>query len=143
MTYEGRCHCGSVNVWFETDKAPDEVQVRACQCGHCRRHGTKTVSDPEGRMEVQAAPGALRLYRFGPRTADFLQCIECGCYMGAVTVIDGRTLGVLNAAGALMEPFASREGAPVSYDGEDAETKAARRMKGWTPAVVVEAMVNA
>jgi hypothetical protein len=132
-----------VNVWFKTEAAPEDVQVRACQCGHCRRHGTKTVSDPNGRMEVQAAPGSLRRYRFGPRTADFLQCRECGCYMGAVITIEGRTLGVLNAAAALMEPFVSRAGEPVSYDGESTETKIARRMKGWTPAVVVEAMVNA
>ena len=41
--YPGACHCGAVGVFFETDAGADALQVRACQCGFCRRHGAKTV----------------------------------------------------------------------------------------------------
>ena len=88
MTYEGACHCGSVVVWFETKQAPEALQVRADGCGFCRRHGAKSVTDPEGWLEFRAAPGSLRRYQFGHRTADFLICAECGVYIGAVTTAE-------------------------------------------------------
>ena len=32
----------------------EALQVRACQCSFCRRHGAKTVSDPNGRLTLTA-----------------------------------------------------------------------------------------
>ncbi len=143
MTYEGACHCGSVVVWFETAKAADDLQVRHDGCGFCRRHGTRSVTDPEGWLEFRAAPGTLRRYQFAHRSADFLICDECGVFVGAVTTIGDRTLGVLNVAGTDIEPFASREPDRIDYEGETLEQRNARRLERWTPCAVVEANPDA
>jgi hypothetical protein len=143
VTYEGACHCGSVVVWFETSQAPDALQVRADGCGFCRRHGAKSVTDPEGWLEFRAAPGALHRYRFAHRSADFLVCAECGVYVGAVTDIEGHTLGVLNVVGADIRAFAEREADRVDYEGETLEARNTRRKERWTPCAVVEANPDA
>jgi len=143
VTYEGACHCGSVVVWFETKQAPEALQVRADGCGFCRRHGAKSVTDPEGWLEFRAAPGSLRRYQFAHKSADFLLCAECGVYVGAVADIDGRTLGVLNAVGADIQAFAGRDADPVDYEGETLAERNARRSQRWTPAAVVEANPDA
>jgi hypothetical protein len=143
VTYEGACHCGSVMVWFETSQAADDIQVRADQCGFCRRQGAKSISDPKGWLEFRAAPGSLRRYQFGLKSADFLICGECGTYMGAVTSIGSHTLGVLNVVGADIRTFAHRDADPVDYDDEDLAQRNARRLERWTPCAVVEANPDA
>lgn len=143
MTYEGACHCGSVVVWFETDQNGDAIEVRACQCSFCRRHAAKSVSDPKGWLEVRAAPGALRRYQFATRSADYLLCGECGCYLGAVATIDGRLLGLMNVVGGAIAHLADRAAVARDYSGDTPETRRARRLERWTPAAVVEAAPNA
>jgi hypothetical protein len=127
--YEGACHCGAVSARFETTIAPGELDVRADQCGFCRRHGAKTVSDPAGRLALSFREAAVERYQFGTRSSDFIVCRSCGAYIAAV--IDG--FGVLNAVGADIGAFADRLARPVSYDDESAETRLARRRRRWTP----------
>jgi hypothetical protein len=50
--FEGGCHCGNVCLRFETAKPPAAFAVRACGCGFCRRHQTRTVADPAGRLHL-------------------------------------------------------------------------------------------
>ena len=38
---------------FESRFGPDELPVRACQCGFCRAHGARTAADPEGRVRFE------------------------------------------------------------------------------------------
>ena len=127
--YAGTCHCGAITARFETDIAPDALDVRADQCGFCRRHGAKTVSDPTGNLALRFRQGDVERYRFGTRTADFLVCRGCGAYIAAV--IDG--FGVLNVVGADIAAFAAREARPVDYAAETAELRLARRRARWTP----------
>ena len=127
--YAGACHCGAITARFETDIAPDALDVRADQCGFCRRHGAKTVSDPTGNLALRFRQGDVERYRFGTRTADFLVCRGCGAYIAAV--IDG--FGVLNVVGADIAAFAAREARPVDYAAETAELRLARRRARWTP----------
>jgi hypothetical protein len=127
--YEGACHCGAVSARFETAIAPDEMDVRADQCGFCRRHAAKTVSDPAGMLALGFREAAVERYRFGTRSSDFIVCRSCGAYMAAV--IDG--FGVLNVVGADIGAFADRPARPVNYDDESGETRLARRRERWTP----------
>jgi hypothetical protein len=127
--YEGACHCGAIHARFETEIDPAALEVRACQCGFCRRHGAKTVSDPAGRLTLTFAEAEVRRYRFAARTADFLVCRGCGDYVAAV--MEG--FGILNALAADIQPFAARAASPVTYDREDAEERRARRRARWTP----------
>jgi hypothetical protein len=127
--YGGACHCGAVSARFETAIAPDAMDVRADQCGFCRRHGAKTVSDPAGRLALRFREAAVERYRFGTRSSDFIVCRACGAYMAAI--IDG--FGVLNVVGADIAAFAARPARPVDYDEETAATRLERRRERWTP----------
>lgn len=143
MRHEGACHCGSVVVWFDSDRPVDETQARACTCSFCARHGAHVVSDPAGWMEVRSAPGTLNHYRFASGAVDFLLCNECGVYVAA-TIQDGEaTLGIVNAVGAGLDAFKATPAAAMDYSAESPEQKLVRRRGKWTPAAVVEAIPNA
>ncbi len=138
MSFQGACHCGRIEVSFEATLTPGEIEVRACQCGFCRRHNGKTVSDPKGRVEFRAAAADITRYRFGTRSADFLLCAGCGTYMGAVAMIEGGLYGIANVSGAGIAELEERPTVVKHYAGETAEAKAARRRRIWSPAAVTE-----
>ena len=89
MILRGACHCGQVQVAFETAMSVADLPLRACGCSFCRRHGTKAVADPSGRLTISAPPNGLNRYRFGLRTADYLICRTCGAYVAAVIAGNG------------------------------------------------------
>jgi hypothetical protein len=127
--YGGACHCGAVSARFETAIAPDEIDVRADQCGFCRRHGAKTVSDPAGKLALKFEEAAVERYRCGTRLSDFIVCRRCGAYVAAI--IDG--YGVLNVVGADVRSLADKPARPVSYEDETGEVRLERRRERWTP----------
>jgi hypothetical protein len=133
----GQCHCGGVRAELKTSRAPAEIQVRACQCGFCRRHGAATASDPAGRLMIEAR-GSLKRYRFGERSIDMLICGACGVYVAATLETDRGLLATFNVAGLKMEPLDAATPAPVDYDGEDADARRARRLAAWTPVTIAE-----
>jgi predicted ester cyclase len=140
MRYAGRCHCGNIAVAFEPARAAAELQLRACACTFCRRHGQTSVTDPAGAVEIALRdPAEVSRYRFALRTADFLVCRACGVFVAAVCTIDGETyatvnVNVLDDRVAFTQPPVS-----VSFEGEGAAERTARRRRVWTPAVVREA----
>jgi hypothetical protein len=127
--FAGSCHCGAVSVRFETDLDAASIEVRADQCGFCRRHGAKTVSDPRGRLTLGFREVDIDRYRFGTRATDFIVCRSCHAYIAAI--IDG--FGVLNVVGANVTPLAARAATPVDYDTETALQRVDRRRARWTP----------
>jgi hypothetical protein len=134
----GSCHCGAVRVMMEASTTPDKLQVRACQCGFCRRHGGLTVSDPDGHLHIEAAAGAVRRYRFAQMQSDYLFCEGCGAYVGALTSTDIGTLGIVNVRGVDMHDFQGREPDPMNYEAETVEQRQTRRKARWTPAEFIE-----
>jgi hypothetical protein len=129
--YEGRCHCGANRIAFESAYP---LAPRACLCSFCRKHGARTISDPGGRATLSLGSEAIR-YRFASKAADYILCGHCGVYLGAVAEFDGGTFATLNL-NAFDDPRPDLVAAPVSYEGESAEVKAARRRARWTPARV-------
>lgn len=129
MRYQGQCHCGAIRFAFET-KEP--LAPRACQCGFCRKHGARTVADPQGSAALTLSPETIR-YRFGTGTTEFLICGRCGVYVGALAELGGRRYVTLNL-NAFDDPRPDLAAAPVCYDGEGAAAKADRRRAKWTPA---------
>ena len=128
MILSGVCHCGAVTARLDTAD-PAGLQVRACQCDFCRRHGAKTVSDPNGRLTLIFAEGAVSRYRFGLNITDFLICRSCGAFVAAIM----DDLAVLNVVGVDMPPLASRTAEPMNYGGEDEGERIARRGARWMP----------
>ena len=127
--HRGGCHCGALRFQFHS-AAP--LAPRACQCGFCRKHGARTVSDPAGAAVLTLGEEAIR-YRFGTGTTDFVVCGRCGVYVAAVAEIGGAFFATLNL-NAFDDPRLDLGAAPAFYDGEASEAKAARRRRNWTPA---------
>ena len=100
----------------------------------------RTVSDPDGRVEFLVRdPAQLNRYRFGLATAEFLICRRCGVYVGALMSEDGAAYAIVNV-NVLAAPEALAQATlPVSYDGESAAGRRARRRARWTPAALIEA----
>jgi hypothetical protein len=132
-TYSGACHCGAIRGELRASKPAAELQVRACQCGFCTRHGAMTVSDPAGRATFQIERAALAKYQFGTRTGTSLLCARCGMYAGVMLEDDGRVWSVLNVRGLAIPEFKGRVAEPVVYEGETPEARIARRKSKWTP----------
>ena len=134
-TYTGQCHCGALSFVFTTAKSPAELPLRACACSFCRRHGTRTTSDPDGKVRLAVHdPASLSRYEFGLRTASYLVCRTCGTYIGAIAAgISGeRALINVNCFDD-QEDFA-REPQVMDYEGEGEAARRDRRKQGWTPA---------
>jgi hypothetical protein len=137
--HEGGCHCGNIRAVLRLSKPPAEMLLRACACGFCRAHATRTAADPAGLFELRAADWSLvERYRFGSRTADYILCRRCGVYVAALceTAAGLRTVVNVNSLGD-RAAFTAAPSAP-DYDGETTEARLARRAANWMPAVIRE-----
>lgn len=133
--FEARCHCSALMLSFTTRRAPAEMPLRECQCSFCRKHGVRTVADPEGFAEIRARDAsALARYRFGLGTADYLVCARCGVYLAAVMEEGDRAWAVLNVNAFDDRAAFTGMATPMNYDREDEAQRRARRRKLWTPA---------
>ncbi|MDP6390425.1 MAG: aldehyde-activating protein [Alphaproteobacteria bacterium] len=132
--FTGSCHCGNLELAFETPTTPGELVLRSCQCSFCRRHGTRNVTDPAGLVDIAIAdPSRLLRYRFGLKTADFLVCTACGVYVAAVYAEGDKTYATVNT-----NTFDDPAGLPevsgsVDYDAESEAERKSRRAARWTP----------
>jgi len=63
MKFTGGCHCGNIEIELTTDIPPSEIEIRACQCSFCRKHNSRTVSDPHGQVSIRLED-RYRTYRF-------------------------------------------------------------------------------
>lgn len=132
-TLRGECHCGAIQAMLVASKATDALQMRACQCGFCTRHGAMTVSDPEGHATFVMREGQLQAYQFATRTGTSLICKTCGVYVGVMLKDGGDVWSVINARGLAIWELLNRVAEPVTYDNETAEQRIARRKAKWTP----------
>ena len=135
-TYPGSCHCGAIQIRFESAKQPAEMRVGRCSCSFCRRHGARTMGDPAGSVAFRATPGAVSRYRFGLGITDYLVCRKCGAYVGAVMEDEGRLIATLNVnALDIRDSFDPAPPLHV-YDGEDEQRRRQRRRKFWMKATL-------
>jgi hypothetical protein len=134
---QGACHCGAIRAALHATKPAAELQVRACQCSFCTRHGAMTVSDPNGRAVIEIDGAALARYRFGTRTGTSLICGRCGMYAGVILEDGGKVWAAINVRGLAIAGFEGRVPEPVDYDGETPAQRIARRKAKWTPTEIV------
>lgn len=133
MILSGQCHCGKLKATFESQKTPQDLGVRTCQCAFCRAHGAVNISDPDGLTTIDGAADDVNRYTFALRTADFLICKTCGVYIAAVMGEGDRIVSTLNVAGLRMSEFDGVEEAPMVYDAETTQSRIDRRYDKWTP----------
>ena len=135
--HRGHCHCGNIDIAFETGKSAADIQVRACDCGFCRQHGMRAVSDPEGRATIAIRDaGKVSRYRFGLKTADYLVCASCGVYVSAI-LWDGDAGWAIINLNILDDALEfTQEALVVNYDAESEAARRDRRRANWTPVTV-------
>src|SRR5471032_2728216 len=132
MEHEGGCHCGNLRFLLHLTRPPAENATRSCACWFCRAHATRTVSDPEGRIEIRAGDwSGVARYRFASGTAEFLVCKTCGVYIGAVceTAAGTRAVTKVNSL-ADRAAFAPASSFP-DHDDEPVAARIARRTVNW------------
>jgi hypothetical protein len=127
----GACHCGAVKIIYTTAISVERWTPRACQCSFCRKHGARNVSDPAGKLEII---GPVARYRFGLRTADFLLCKSCGCYVACVLENEGKYYGTVNLL--MLDVAVPQPDVPMDYEGESIAERIRRRVERWTPAII-------
>ena len=132
----GQCHCGRLQITFETEFEPAGLPLRACQCSFCRLHGVVSISDARGAVSIHSdSRQYLHKYRFGLEITDFLLCTECGVYVAALMQIDGKRYASINANVLEAQRLLQQPARPVDYSGENTAQRLARRKRYWTPAV--------
>jgi hypothetical protein len=137
-THTGGCHCRNIKVEFETAVAPEDTELRACQCSFCRQHQSRSVSDPNGRLRITVdKQEALSRYQFSMKTIEFLVCRECGVYVAGFMrdPSDSEAYGTLMIS-ALDDRSSYPAPHPKEYNDEPRDARAARRRQVWTPAVL-------
>lgn len=138
--YRGACHCGNIRVAFETERKPEDMVPRACQCSFCRKHGTGAVSDTDGQLTFTVRdPDQVHLYRFGQKITDFVICRICGVYVGAHMPDGDGAYG--NVMAKVLDDHARfpTDTQPVVRTGEDEAERRARRREAWSPSAIVTA----
>jgi len=134
QTHHGGCHCGAIRLAFTSAIDPHDMEVRACQCSFCRRHGSLAAADPHGRLRVtMREPDRMQRYTFGMRTADYLVCRNCGVYVAAVTRDTGEPRGIVIVNALDDRALFDRTPLEMTYDGEDRQGRIARRREKWMP----------
>jgi hypothetical protein len=85
---------------------------------------------------------AVRRYRFGLRTADYLVCGRCGVYVAAVMEEDGGARSVVIVNALDDADLFTRPALPVDFSAEDREGRIERRRRRWTPSIFDEAVAE-
>lgn len=132
MLIRGKCHCGNIVLALDWPGDADDIPARACGCSFCVKHGGVWTSNPEATLSVQVGdPALVSEYAFGTRTATFHVCARCGTVPLVTSRIGEHVYAVVNV-NALEGLDASRlRRAPVSFEGEDLESRLARRQRNW------------
>jgi hypothetical protein len=137
MFHSGGCHCGNITVRLRLSLPPGQMKLRSCSCSFCRAHGTRTLSDRDGSVEVSSAEWSLvERYRFGSRTADYMLCRRCGVYVGALCETSSGLRAVVNVNCLEDRAAFTQTPAAPDYDGEANDVRLERRAMNWMPAIV-------
>jgi hypothetical protein len=132
MLIRGSCHCGNVSFTLDWRPEPTEIPARSCTCSFCVKHGGIWTSCPAGSLDIEIRDLSRHSkYSFGTKTADFHICSICGAVPVVTSEIDGKTYAVVSVNAMEGVDPAFLEHSPISFDGEDAGTRVARRARGW------------
>ena len=135
-TYLGSCRCGATRVTFCSRLTPEEFRPRsdAQTCGFCREHGGIWISDPRGRLLLDAN-NETTVTRFASGEVAFHFCAKCRELTYAICRELAGERQVAIARRALFPQIAAAEQAVVSTNFEGSSLKDARKRRSetWTP----------
>jgi len=132
MLIDGKCHCGNIAFRLEWEGDPPEIPARACSCSFCVKHGGVWTSNPKARLAVAVRDvSRVSKYAFGSGTATFHVCSRCGAVPLVTSEISNRLYAVVNVnVLENIDPSWLRNAA-VTFEGEDVESRLARRTRNW------------
>ena len=132
MLINGRCHCGNIAFELEWEGDTAEIPARACGCSFCVRHGGVWTSNPSSRLAVAIRDTSLvSKYAFGSRTATFHICSRCGAVPLVTSEIANHLYAVVNVNVFENVDRSQLHRAAASFEGEDVESRLARRTHNW------------
>src|SRR5467141_3720905 len=127
MLVHGKCHCGNISFSLAWEPDPAEIPARACSCTFCVKHGGVWTSNPKVKLAVAVRDAALvSKYAFGTRTATFHICSRCGAVPLVTSEIANHIYAVVNVNAFENVDQSWLRRAPVSFEGEDVESRLAR-----------------
>jgi hypothetical protein len=128
----GKCHCGNIAFELEWEAEPLEIPARACGCSFCVKHGGVWTSNPNARLVVAIRDASLvSKYAFGTRTATFHVCSRCGAVPLVTSEIENHLYAVVNVNVFENVDQSRLHRAAASFEGEDIESRLARRKRIW------------
>jgi hypothetical protein len=77
QTYEGSCHCGTVQ--FSVTATVTELIT--CDCSLCRRRNALMITVPEQALTIRQGEDAITLYQWNTGRARHYFCKRCGIYV--------------------------------------------------------------
>ena len=132
MLIKGKCHCGNIALELDWEGDRPEIPARACGCSFCVKHGGVWTSNPRAKLTVDVGNASLvSKYAFGTRTATFHICSRCGTVPFVTSEIAGHLYAVVNVNSLedIDESWLRR--ASANFEGEDVESRLARRKRNW------------
>jgi len=134
----GACHCGNISFTCQWPGAIADITKRRCGCSFCVKHGGAWTSNPKASLAVSIDDtDAVRRYRFGTSTADFLVCRTCGAVPVVLSEIADATYGIFNVNCLDLPEGMDLAEAATDFDGEATDDRLARRQRNWIPDVSV------
>lgn len=132
MVIKGKCHCGNIAFDLAWKGDPSAIPARACDCTFCVKHGGVWTSNPDSALMVAMRDASLvSKYSFGTRTATFHVCSECGTVPLVTSEIANHLYAVVNVNTFENVDSSKLRRAAASFDGEDTQSRLARRGKNW------------
>jgi hypothetical protein len=134
----GKCHCGNIAFELEWAGGPAEIPARACGCSFCVKHGGVWTSNPNSKLVVAIRdPSLVSKYVFGSRTATFHVCSRCGIVPLVTSEIANHLYAVVNVN--VLENIGQARilHATADFEGEDVESRLARRTRNWIADVCI------
>jgi len=132
MLINGKCHCGNIAFELDWDESHPKIPARACGCSFCVKHGGVWTSNPKSSLAVVIRDLSLvSRYTFGSRTAVFHVCARCGTVPLVTCEIANRLYAVVNVNALENVPESWLDRAPANFEGEDVESRLARRKRNW------------
>lgn len=132
MLIIGKCHCSNIAFELEWNGDPHAIPARACGCSFCVKHGGVWTSNPDSKLTVTLRDVALvSKYVFGTETATFYVCSRCGVVPLVTSEIENHLYAVVNVnVFEDVDPSRLRRAA-ANFEGEDVESRLARRERNW------------
>ena len=136
MLVNGKCHCGNISFELEWKGNAAEIPARACGCSFCVKHGGVWTSNPDSGLAVAIRDASLvSKYAFGSGTATFYVCSRCGTVPFVTSEIANRLYAVVNVNAFENVDPSRLQRAATNFEGEDVESRLARRRRNWIPDV--------